>query len=106
MYISKVSLVNYRNFKNNKFLFNNNINTIIGENGSGKTNIGLALFDITFHLTDKNKNMEPKIIENYLNIDTNHKYAEFYYEFKFDNDRIIYKYRKINLYRILKEELY
>lgn len=79
---------------------------IYGKNGSGKTNIGLALFDITFHLTDKNKNMEPKIIENYLNIDTNHKYAEFYYEFKFDNDRIIYKYRKINLYRILKEELY
>ena len=79
---------------------------IYGKNGSGKTNIGLALFDITFHLTDKNKNMEPKIIENYLNIDTNHKYAEFYYEFKFGNDRIVYKYRKINLYRILKEELY
>ena len=79
---------------------------IYGKNGSGKTNIGLALFDITFHLTDKNKNMEPKIIENYLNIDTNNMYEEFYYEFKFGNDRIVYKYRKINLYRILKEELY
>ena len=43
MYISKVSLVNYRNFKNNKFLFNNNINTIIGENGSGKTNLFRAI---------------------------------------------------------------
>ena len=30
---------------------------IYGKNGSGKTNIGLALFDITFHLTDKNKNI-------------------------------------------------
>lgn len=43
MYISKVSLVNYRNFKNNKFFFNNNINTIIGENGSGKTNLFRAI---------------------------------------------------------------
>jgi len=43
MYISKVSLVNYRNFKNNKFIFNKNINTIIGENGSGKTNLFRAI---------------------------------------------------------------
>ncbi|MDN5094329.1 AAA family ATPase [Aliarcobacter butzleri] len=43
MYISKVSLINYRNFRNNKFLFNNNINTIIGENGSGKTNLFRAI---------------------------------------------------------------
>ena len=38
MYISKVSLVNYRNFENSFFLFNKGINTIIGENASGKTN--------------------------------------------------------------------
>lgn len=43
MHISKVSLINYRNFKNNKFIFNNNINTIIGENGSGKTNLFRAI---------------------------------------------------------------
>lgn len=43
MYISNVSLVNYRNFKNSKFEFNNNINTIIGENGSGKTNLFRAI---------------------------------------------------------------
>ena len=43
MYISKVSLVNYRNFKNAKFEFNKNINTIIGENGSGKTNLFRAI---------------------------------------------------------------
>jgi len=43
MYISKVSLVNYRNFKNVKFEFNKNINTIIGENGSGKTNLFRAI---------------------------------------------------------------
>ncbi|HHH54358.1 MAG TPA: DUF2813 domain-containing protein [Bacteroidetes bacterium] len=43
MYISNVSLVNYRNFKNAKFEFNKNINTIIGENGSGKTNLFRAI---------------------------------------------------------------
>lgn len=43
MYISKVSLVNYRNFSNSYFLFNKGINTIIGENGAGKTNVFRAI---------------------------------------------------------------
>ena len=43
MYISKVSVVNYRNFANANFLFEKGINTIIGENGSGKTNIFRAI---------------------------------------------------------------
>lgn len=51
MYISKVSLINYRNFSNAHFQFNKGINTIIGENGSGKTNafkaIRLLLEDVS-----------------------------------------------------------
>ena len=43
MHITKLSLVNYRNFNNVKFLFNKGINTIIGENGSGKTNLFRAM---------------------------------------------------------------
>ncbi|HCE67891.1 MAG TPA: ATP-dependent endonuclease [Geobacter sp.] len=43
MHISKLSLVNYRNFSNTKLLFNKGINTIIGENGSGKTNLFRAI---------------------------------------------------------------
>ena len=43
MYISKVSLVNYRNFANANFKFNKGINTIIGENGCGKTNVFRAM---------------------------------------------------------------
>ncbi|MDE5435677.1 MULTISPECIES: AAA family ATPase [Weeksellaceae] len=43
MYISKVSLVNYRNFSNAYFNFKKGINTIIGENGSGKTNVFKAI---------------------------------------------------------------
>ena len=43
MHITKLSLVNYRNFNNVKLLFNKGINTIIGENGSGKTNLFRAM---------------------------------------------------------------
>lgn len=43
MYISKLSLVNYRNFPNAKFIFRKGVNTIIGENGSGKTNLFRAI---------------------------------------------------------------
>ena len=43
MYISKVSLVNYRNFTKANFQFNKGINTILGENGSGKTNVFRAI---------------------------------------------------------------
>jgi predicted ATP-dependent endonuclease of OLD family len=57
MYISKVSLINYKNFANAKFLFNKGINTIIGENGSGKTNvfraIRLLLEDTSLHYSYK-----------------------------------------------------
>ncbi|ENK6701000.1 AAA family ATPase [Yersinia enterocolitica] len=43
MHISKLSLVNYRNFANTRLLFKKGINTIIGENGSGKTNLFRAI---------------------------------------------------------------
>lgn len=98
----------HKDYQFNKSLIKNDLVNkaiIYGKNGSGKTNIGLALFDITFHLTDKNRNMEPQITSNYLNIDSNHKYAEFYYEFKFNNDRIVYRYKKENLYKIFYEEV-
>lgn len=43
MHISKLTVVNYRNFKNTSLAFNRGVNTIIGENGSGKTNIFRAM---------------------------------------------------------------
>jgi putative ATP-dependent endonuclease of the OLD family len=43
MHISKVALINYKNFANASFNFNKGINTIIGENGSGKTNLFRAI---------------------------------------------------------------
>lgn len=43
MHISKLNIVNYRNFSNTELLFNKGINTIIGENGAGKTNLFRAI---------------------------------------------------------------
>jgi putative ATP-dependent endonuclease of the OLD family len=43
MYISNVSIRNYRNFSNANFVFEKGINTVIGENGSGKTNLFRAI---------------------------------------------------------------
>lgn len=67
MYISSLTVRNFRNFKNSKFFFKNGINTIIGENGSGKTNLFFAiriLLDNTlpryfkFNETDFNRSLE------------------------------------------------
>ncbi|MEL0626624.1 AAA family ATPase [Salinibacterium amurskyense] len=43
MYISKVSLVNYRNFRRSNVFLEPGVNTIIGENGSGKSNLFRAI---------------------------------------------------------------
>nr|WP_228575482.1 AAA family ATPase [Halomonas sp.] len=43
MHISKLTLINYRNFRNATLNFQRGVNTIIGENGSGKSNILRAI---------------------------------------------------------------
>lgn len=64
MFISKLSLVNYRNFSNSCFKFNKGINTIIGENGSGKTNVFRA---IRLLLEDSSYQFAYKLNENDFN---------------------------------------
>lgn len=43
MHISKLRLVNYRNFASTTLTFTEGVNTVIGENGSGKTNLFRAI---------------------------------------------------------------
>ncbi len=64
MHISKVQIVNYRNFASAKFLFSKGINTIIGENGSGKTNVFRA---IRLLLEDSSIQYAYKLNENDFN---------------------------------------
>ncbi|MCA2574705.1 AAA family ATPase [Microcystis sp. M42BS1] len=43
MYISKIQIKGFRNFKNNEIVFNDGVNVIIGHNNAGKTNLIKAL---------------------------------------------------------------
>ena len=43
MHISRVQLVNFRNFERADVVFKKGVNTVIGENGSGKTNLFRAI---------------------------------------------------------------
>ena len=76
---------------------------VYGKNAVGKTNLGLALFDITAHLTDMN--VAPGLFDFYLNADGNINYAEFRYVFQFDQSEVSYVYRKTDIRDLIYEEL-
>lgn len=65
---------------------------IYGKNAVGKSNFGLALFDIVSHLTSNN--VSPGLYDYYLNVNNKAGYAEFHYIFSFDNGEVDYRYRK------------
>ncbi len=94
------------NFKEN--VIKNNILSkmlILGKNGSGKSNVGLAIFDIINHLTDKEKRLNE--YKNYLNYNLNNKDNAFFcYIFQFDSDRVKYEYKKIDSEAIVEEKLF
>ena len=77
---------------------------VYGKNGIGKSNLGIALFDIVMHLSDKER-MNPTYLQNYLNLDSNQNYAEFTYYFQFDEDEIVYSYKKKDPYFLWEETL-
>ncbi len=110
---------NFKNFKertvfdlsSSNYEFNNNVISnnciskaiVYGINGSGKSNLSLALFDIIIHLTDKERVLKKYI--PYLNFDSKSKIAEFEYHFVFDNIEVVYKYGKTNASTLVYERL-
>ena len=66
---------------------------VYGPNGIGKSALGLALFDIIIHLTDK-KLFEPQQILPYRNLNRAADDVSFKYVFHFDDDELVYEYRK------------
>ena len=65
---------------------------IYGINGSGKSNLGSAIFDIILHLTEKEKLIN--LYSHYLNLSNSNIMAKFYYKFKFEDDILEYEYQK------------
>jgi hypothetical protein len=99
--IKKFETIGFKNFENKvvldfsdirdyKFntdcIVNNLLSSIIiyGKNGVGKSNLGLAMFDIVTHLTSKN--ISPGLYDYYLNSNQSSGEAEFRYIFQFDID--------------------
>ncbi len=111
---------NFKNFKertifnlsSSNYEFNNNVVNndcvskaiVFGINGSGKSNLSLALFDIIIHLTDKERIVKKYI--PYLNFDSKKKIAEFEYHFVFDQVDVLYKYGKTNANSLVYENLF
>ncbi|WP_288602571.1 AAA family ATPase [Treponema sp.] len=74
---------------------------IYGPNGCGKSNFGLAIFDIVDHLTQKKK--DPLHLRNYVFAGAQKSPVVFEYTFKFSSDTLFYSYKK-NFQGILQEE--
>lgn len=77
---------------------------VYGFNGSGKSVLGLAIFDIVSHLTDKEASAWD--YEPYCNLNNETgKPVKFEYEFKFDGSTVLYKYEKSSMELLLNEVL-
>lgn len=116
--IQEFKVRNYKNFRDElvfslktakNYEFNKNIIEsgiikdclIIGENASGKTNLGYAMLDIIWHLTDKARK-EIRWSPNLFNSDDT---VYFEYTFRFDESIVIYSYEKKQIDKVIRERL-
>lgn len=78
---------------NTECIKNNLINhsIIYGKNAVGKTNFGRAILDVRSNFY---RAMREPVEDTYLNADSNLDYAEFKYVFQFDDDEVVYEYKK------------
>ena len=94
------------NYEFNKEVISNGCvakSIIYGINSSGKSNMGLALFDLVCHLTDKER--LTRSYEYYLNMDEDNNIAEFEYVFQFEGRELKYQYGKTSLDTLVYEAL-
>ena len=120
--LKKFSVSNYRQFKDilefdlsaNNYSFNEDcisknlvkMALIYGKNGTGKSTLGWAIFDLVSHLTD---NQSHEMNNFYLNALSPEKSAFFKFEFTFLNKKkpvkVTYEYRKNEKKILLSEKL-
>lgn len=116
--LKKFSVENFKGFKDkitldigmpNNYSFNSDViedgcitkGIVYGINGCGKSNLGLAIFDIITHLTEKQKLLGS--YDFYLNMSGRKSFAEYEYVFVFDGHEVVYKYSKTDV-DVLKTE--
>jgi hypothetical protein len=76
---------------------------VYGPNGSGKTNLGLAVFDIVNHLTQKFR--KPDYYTNFVYAGNSDETVEFEYTFKFGESLVQYAYAKDKDGKLMDESL-
>lgn len=76
---------------------------VYGHNGCGKSNLGLAIFDIIEHLTDHNKNEDSYSF--YTNAFSDSKVASFQFEFLINDTIVAYEYKKTDYKTLVFEKL-
>lgn len=108
--LTKFAVTNYRGFANrieldlsnpSNYEFNKNVikdgivknGIIYGPNGSGKTNIGLAIFDIEYHLAPL-KAKKRDYYDNFVYAGAVNEPVTFEYTFKFGSQTVEYIYSK------------
>ena len=118
--LKKFSVENFKGFKDkitldigtpSNYSFNSEIiengcitkGIIYGINSCGKSNLGLAIFDIITHLTEKQKLLGSH--DFYLNMSGRKSFAEFEYTFVFDGHEVVYKYSKMDVNSLKNESL-
>lgn len=119
--IKLFSVTNFKNFRdtctldlsrirdysfNTHLIKNNLVNKALlyGKNGSGKSNLGFALMDITTHLTDNLRNPNNYLFS--LNGDCASKTMRFRYEFDFNGKEVVYEYEKNENMVLMEERIY
>ena len=117
------SVQGFRNFKDklefdlrstNKYEFNThalkngtvNHSVIYGENGSGKSNVGLAILDIVSHVIPDSTVQINTLKDNFLNADTDEQHANFEYEFEIEGHEVVYRYGKTDDLSLVYESLH
>lgn len=110
--LTKFAVKNYRGFKDwivwdlshpSSYTFNTKAvkngvvknGIIYGLNGSGKSSLGLAIFDIANHLSHKWK--KPDYYLNYASASAHLSPVEFKYCFRFGDDIVEYNYSKLSV---------
>ncbi len=118
--LKKFSVSNFKGFKelitfdltsSNGYTFNPecvkngivNCGIIYGYNGCGKSNMGLAIFDIIEHLTDNYR--EVSRYKNYANAATDSNIVSFSYQFLIDGILVQYDYQKTDYKSLVFEKL-